>query len=64
MGENQDPFEALHERGNRGLLSEILAFLKESRKYWMIPLIIVLLLAGLLIVFSGSTLAPFIYPLF
>jgi len=40
-------------------------FVKEEKKFWMIPLIIVLLVVGALLVFSASSpLAPFLYPLF
>ena len=46
-------------------LRDLLGFLKASRKYWLIPLLIMLLLLGALIVFSaGSAVAPFIYSLF
>ncbi|MEN6420481.1 MAG: DUF5989 family protein [Smithella sp.] len=40
-------------------------FLRERKKYWLAPIIIVLLLLGLLIIFSGSSaVSPFIYTLF
>jgi hypothetical protein len=40
-------------------------FLKERKKYWLVPMILMLLLMGLLLVFGGaSPLAPFIYTLF
>tara|TARA_B100000749_G_scaffold26377_1_gene18644 strand:- start:457 stop:585 length:129 start_codon:yes stop_codon:yes gene_type:complete len=40
-------------------------FLEERRKYWLIPIIIVLVLFGGLIVLSqGSAIAPFIYTMF
>ena len=46
-------------------LKEIWLFMKERKKFWLLPVIIVLLLLGLLIVFSGgSAIAPFIYTLF
>tara|TARA_B100001013_G_scaffold166676_1_gene99899 strand:- start:89 stop:238 length:150 start_codon:yes stop_codon:yes gene_type:complete len=46
-------------------LKEFWEFLKERRKYWLIPIIIVLVLFGGLIVLSqGSVIAPFIYTLF
>lgn len=39
--------------------------MKERKKIWLIPVIIILLLLGLLIVFgAGSAIAPFIYTLF
>ena len=46
-------------------LKDLYAFIKERKKYWLIPIIIVLLLLGILIVLSqGSAVAPFIYTLF
>jgi hypothetical protein len=46
-------------------LKELWAFLKTRKKFWMLPLIIILLLFGLLIIFAGgSALAPFIYSIF
>ena len=46
-------------------LSELWAFMRERKKFWMIPIMICLLLLGSLIVFtSGSAVAPFIYTLF
>ena len=48
-----------------GFLKEFWEFLKERRKYWLIPIIIVLVLFGGLIVLSqGSAIAPFIYTIF
>ena len=47
------------------LLKELWAFLKVRKKFWLAPIIIVLLLLGGLIVLSqGSAVAPFIYTLF
>ena len=47
------------------LLKEFFLFIKQEKKWWLVPLIAVLLLIGALIVFAGSSpLAPFIYPLF
>ena len=49
----------------QSLVREFIAFIKHEKKWWMIPLIAVLLIVGLLIVLgSSSPLAPFIYPLF
>ncbi len=46
-------------------LKELFLFLRTRKKFWLIPLIsILLLLAVLLIVTSGSALAPLIYALF
>jgi hypothetical protein len=46
-------------------LKDLWLFIKERKKFWLAPVIIVLLLMGILIVFGGSSaLAPFIYTLF
>jgi competence protein ComGC len=46
-------------------VSDLWEFLKERKKWWLLPMVIVLLLFGLLIVLtSGSAIAPFIYTLF
>ncbi len=46
-------------------LAELWAFMKERRKFWLLPIIIVLMLLGSLIVLTqGSVIAPFIYTLF
>jgi len=46
-------------------LRDLWLFMRERKKFWLAPIIIVLLLIGLLIVFSsGSAVAPFIYTLF
>ena len=44
---------------------EFLDFLKVRKKYWLLPILIVLLLFGVLIVLSqGTAVAPFIYTIF
>lgn len=46
-------------------LAEILDFMRTRKKYWLAPIIIVLLLfGGLIVLTQGSAVAPFIYTLF
>jgi hypothetical protein len=46
-------------------LRDLWKYIRERKKLWLIPLIIVLLMFGILIVLSsGSAIAPFIYTLF
>lgn len=46
-------------------LAELWAFMKERKKFWLLPIFLVLLLLGMLIVLTqGSAVAPFIYTLF
>ena len=54
---------ALDQRGN-SILSEFWYFLRQSKKWWLLPIIFVLLLVGLLMVLGGTAVAPFIYTLF
>jgi Family of unknown function (DUF5989) len=47
------------------VIGEFFQFLRDEKKYWLTPIIIVFVLFGLLIVFSqSSAVAPFIYTLF
>jgi hypothetical protein len=46
-----------------GLLAEFLDFLRYNKKWWLTPIILVLLLVGTLVVLSGTAVAPFIYTL-
>tara|TARA_X000000950_G_C13875940_1_gene644837 strand:- start:1640 stop:1792 length:153 start_codon:yes stop_codon:yes gene_type:complete len=47
------------------LLKELFTFLKERKKLWLAPVVLVMIiLGGLLIMAQGSVVAPFIYTLF
>ena len=47
------------------LLKELWMFMKVRKKWWLLPVIIVMLVVGALLIFAqGSALAPFIYSLF
>lgn len=45
-------------------LKEIISFIIETKKWWLAPIITVLLIVGLLVLFADSAVAPFIYSLF
>ena len=48
-----------------GFLKDLWGFLKNRKKFWLLPLIVTMLVLGALIVFAGgSAIAPFIYTLF
>jgi hypothetical protein len=48
-----------------GIFGELLVFLWQRKLWWMIPMIVVLVLFGLLLIFTqSSAVAPFIYTLF
>ena len=51
--------------GKVGIVREFFEFLKHRKKWWLTPIIVLLVLLGALIVLTeGSALAPFIYALF
>jgi hypothetical protein len=46
-------------------LKEFLAFMRARKKYWLLPILVIMILLGVLIVMvQGSAIAPFIYTLF
>jgi uncharacterized protein involved in exopolysaccharide biosynthesis len=64
--ERPDPDE-IARRANAprsGLLGDLWGMLKRHRKWWLAPVLVVLLLVGLLLVLGASPLGPFLYPLF
>jgi len=49
----------------RGLLRELWGFMRARKKWWLLPIVFVMLVVGALLIFAqGSALAPFIYTLF
>ncbi len=58
-------FERIAESSKgHGVFQELWQFLRHSKKWWLLPIIILLFLFGLLILLSGTAIAPFIYTLF
>ena len=57
-------FERDSQQDSPGILREFWDFLCAEKKWWLTPIIIVLLFVGLLILLSGTVAAPFIYLLF
>ncbi len=48
-----------------GIIKEFFAFVKARKRYWLVPVIVILVLLGvLLVVAEHSAIAPFIYTLF
>ncbi len=68
MGEEKlNEFEkaaAEHGKAQHNLLSELWAFLRHNKKWWLVPILLFLLVFGLLVFLSGTGVAPFIYTLF
>ena len=47
-----------------GLLADFWDFLKHNKKWWLLPILIVMLLVGVLVILGSTAAAPFIYTLF
>ncbi len=60
----KNAFSRQAEGKQRGPFSEFCGFVLHNKKWWLTPIILVLLVVGLLAVLGGSGVAPFIYTLF
>ncbi len=58
-----DDFASQADQAEMGLIAEFWDFLIHNKKWWLTPIILVLLAMGALIILSGTAAAPFIYTL-
>ena len=63
-GQLDNEFQTLASEERAGFLRELGRFAKQNRKWWLLPLVVVLVGIGLIIVLGGTAAAPFIYTLF
>jgi hypothetical protein len=56
--------KAAQEKTSDGLLGEFWYFLAHNKKWWLLPILVLLLGLALLVALSGTAAAPFIYTLF
>ncbi|MCK6501469.1 MAG: DUF5989 family protein [Nitrospira sp.] len=62
---SSESFEKIaRQRSQHGILAETWAFLRDNKKWWLLPIALVLLLFGVLVLLAGTGAAPFIYTLF
>ena len=65
MGQTEpSKFEEHASRAKIGFISEFWVFLKENKKWWLLPILLAFLLMGALLLAGGTGAAPFIYTLF
>lgn len=65
--ESRDPGEAFRREAERpavGLIAEFWLFLRDNKKWWLLPILLTLLLVGVLVALGSTAVAPFIYTLF
>ena len=56
--------KAAVEQGGISIISEVWYFLRQNKKWWLLPILVILVLFGVLMMLSGTVAAPFIYTLF
>ena len=61
---HKERFEAAGRAKQVGILGEVFQMLRQNKKYWLIPVLLLLLALGALVLLSGTAVAPFIYTLF
>lgn len=64
MSGSRTAFEEASKDRRPSLLVEFYDFLKESKKWWLLPILLVLALLGVLVFLGGSGAAPFLYTVF
>ncbi|NLW84326.1 MAG: hypothetical protein GXY41_07995 [Phycisphaerae bacterium] len=64
MSDQKNEFEQLSQQKRMSLIGEFIEFLKHNKKWWLLPILIILLGLGLLVLLSSSAVAPFLYPLY
>jgi hypothetical protein len=64
QNDGRQEFERIANTERSSLVTEFLGYLAESKKWWMLPILVVMLGLGTLVLLTGSPVAPFIYTLF
>ena len=59
-----DDFEHLAKQRPAGLASELVDFFRHSKRWWIPPIVIILVVFGAVVILGASGAAPFIYTLF
>ncbi len=59
-----EDFAQQAEQASRSLVREFWDFLRHNKKWWLTPIILVLLFVGVFLILASTGLAPFIYPFF
>ena len=64
MTDPQNDFERAAKEAPKGVSSELVGFLRKNKKWWLAPIVIVILAFGILVALAATGAAPFIYTLF
>ncbi|MBM4197765.1 MAG: hypothetical protein FJ197_11865 [Gammaproteobacteria bacterium] len=61
---DSDDFARQADGKQESIVGEFFSFMRETRKWFLAPIVILLLIVGLIVVLGGTVAAPFIYTLF
>lgn len=61
---SDEQFEKAADEHQVGLAREFFEFLRDNKKWWLLPIVLVLFVFGAVVLVSGTAAAPFIYTLF
>jgi hypothetical protein len=64
MSDSENSFEELSQSEQPSFVFEFWDFLRHNKKWWLTPIVVIMLLFGALMFLSGTAAAPFIYTLF
>lgn len=64
VASESEAFADAAKQSQPGIVAEFIDFLLHNKKWWITPIVIVLLLVGVLVTLGGTAAAPFIYTLF
>jgi hypothetical protein len=64
MPSDPNDFEKAAQAKHTNLVGEFIGFMKQNKKFWLLPLVLVMLLLAGLLILSSTAAAPFIYTLF
>ena len=61
---SESDLEKMADTSEPGIVAEFVEFLRDNKKWWLIPILVVLGLFGVIAALASSPIAPFIYALF
>ncbi len=64
MDDKRLEFEQAAKGGRENLVMELVGFMRDNKKWWLLPILVAFLLVGALVLLTATPAAPFIYTLF
>ena len=64
MSQERTQFEEMNQRVRSSMFGDLWQFAMQNKKWWLLPIVVVMGLVSMLVVLAGSGAAPFIYTFF